>query len=219
MRRILSTTLTFVAGILVGTSAQGLGLPLSTIAATAEGLSQCGTAPADCFTYRCDSTTGTWIVKGAKAAGTACNDLNACTTGDTCDGRGGCSGTPLATIDDKNPCTIDACNSSTGQVTHTPKASTCCGPNNTAMGVGAVCATGNACSVGACNANADCVATATTGASCGASQMAGACACSSNAQCVFTVDRTDYCYDLSGNLRASLTSAVGQACVVNKCPQ
>lgn len=218
MRRALSTTLMFVAGILVGTSAQGLGLPLSTIALTAEGLSQCGTAPADCFTYRCDSTSGTWIETGVKAAGTACNDLTACTTGDTCDGHGGCAGTPLPTIDDHNWCTIDTCNPITGQVTHTPKASTCCGPNNTAMATGASCATGNACSSGTCDAYANCVATAKTGVACGASQMAGSCACSSNAQCVFTVDRTDYCYDLSGNLRASLTSAAGQACAVNKCP-
>jgi hypothetical protein len=57
------------------------------------------------------------------ATGTTCNDGNACTTNDRCAANGSCAGTPLSTIDDRDPCTADSCNSATGVVTHTPMTS------------------------------------------------------------------------------------------------
>jgi len=50
--------------------------------------------------------------------GAACNDSNACTTSDRCDATGKCAGTPIAGIDDQNPCTFDRCDPTTGVITH-----------------------------------------------------------------------------------------------------
>ncbi len=48
--------------------------------------------------------------------GVGCNDSDACTTSDVCDGSGGCAGTPID-CDDSNECTTDSC--SGGGCTHT----------------------------------------------------------------------------------------------------
>ncbi len=69
-----------------------------------------------------------------------CDDVNACTTSDTCSG-GLCVGGPALNCDDSNPCTDDSCNPATGCV-HT---------NNTApCSDGNACTTADTCLGGAC---------------------------------------------------------------------
>jgi len=46
-------------------------------------------------------------------AGVACNDQNACSSGDVCDGQGRCAGAPVS-CDDNNPCTLDSCDPAAG---------------------------------------------------------------------------------------------------------
>jgi hypothetical protein len=67
-------------------------------------------------------------------AGTPCNDGNACTDKDKCGGSDGglCAGSELS-CDDKNPCTADTCDTTTG-CSHKP--------------VGGICEDGSACTVG-----------------------------------------------------------------------
>lgn len=52
-------------------------------------------------------------IKRAPADGLSCNDGNVCTTSDIC-GGGACLPGPLWDVDDRNACTIDACDSTTG---------------------------------------------------------------------------------------------------------
>jgi hypothetical protein len=64
----------------------------------------------------CDTSTGV-CTNPSKPNGTACTDGDACTQPDTCQSGSCSSGAPVS-VDDGNPCTADACNSTTG-VTHT----------------------------------------------------------------------------------------------------
>ncbi|WP_375754371.1 hypothetical protein [Corallococcus exercitus] len=77
----------------------------------------CPSAPSECRV-----SPGTWTQNGCvyppKAAGTQCNDGNACTTSDVCDGAGACGGQPLTCANTANAtasscsagsCTITAC--------------------------------------------------------------------------------------------------------------
>jgi hypothetical protein len=80
--------------------------------------------------------------------GVSCNDGNACTVGDACSASGRCAGTAVV-VDDGNQCTVDACNTSTGVVTH-------------ALTAGSACDDGNACTVNdACSAAGVCAGTVT----------------------------------------------------------
>jgi MYXO-CTERM domain-containing protein len=85
----------------------------------------CNTAPNGCY-----NPAGTCINDPASvdfgkchyttlAAQTACSDSNACTVGDACDGSGNCVPGAAKPIDDSEACTIDACNTTTGAVSHT----------------------------------------------------------------------------------------------------
>ena len=78
----------------------------------------------------------------------ACQDADACTIGDHCEG-GGCVPGALANCDDKNPCTDDGCDMLTG-CTHDDNADACNDGN--------ACTTGDHCSAGACmgDATLDC---------------------------------------------------------------
>jgi len=49
-----------------------------------------------------------------KAAGTTCDDGLGCTTGDNCDGNGGCSGIPLTCSDNGNTCVLPYCTEPNG---------------------------------------------------------------------------------------------------------
>jgi hypothetical protein len=63
-----------------------------------------------CTAAKCFDTGGQMLCgETAKAAGTPCNDNNACTTGDVCDGSGMCGGSAVV-CDDGTSCTTDACN-------------------------------------------------------------------------------------------------------------
>ena len=77
--------------------------------------------------------------------GTACNDGNYCTTGETCDAVGNCQGGTAINIDDTNPCTVDTCDPVTGNISHAP------------MQVGSNCDDGDL-----CNGIATCQTTGST---------------------------------------------------------
>ncbi len=108
---------------MLGRGVRGLSVVVAVLggvwlADSARALSLCGPMPPGCIRWTC--INGDWVESGFKAAGTACDDRSACTTGDICDGKGTCVGTPLPGINDGNPCTTDSCNASTGAITHTP---------------------------------------------------------------------------------------------------
>ena len=78
----------------------------------------CGTAPNDCNQAPGTCTNGKCVYTPFPST-TTCSDGNPCTVGDTCDGAGKCvAGGPKA-VDDGEPCTVDACDATTGTVTHT----------------------------------------------------------------------------------------------------
>src|SRR4029078_7918881 len=93
----------------------------------------------------CNTSTGA-VSHTPVAAGTTCADANLCNGSETCNATGTCvAGTPVVT-DDSNPCTTDACNTTTGAVTHGPVAR------------GTSCGDGNACTGGErCNSPGTCV--------------------------------------------------------------
>ena len=74
-----------------------------------------------------------------------CDDGNACSTGDTCEG-GSCQGIVIS-CDDGDPCTVDGCSAATGCV-HTPKASAA------PCDDGDVCTTDDTCVAGSCQGDA-----------------------------------------------------------------
>src|SRR6185369_7480607 len=67
----------------------------------------------------CNPATGA-CSNPARPDGTACDDHNACSTGDAC-AAGVCAGTPLA-CDDGNACTADSCTGGVCQHQHTTSA-------------------------------------------------------------------------------------------------
>jgi len=92
----------------------------------------------------CDPLTGT-CSNPNKTDGTACNDGNKCTSGDTCQG-GVCQGGAAAICpQSSNPCLTVVCDPAQGCVTKPQPAGTACSDNN-------------ACTVGdACDGNGTCV--------------------------------------------------------------
>lgn len=78
----------------------------------------CVTPPNECYAVPGTCSGGTCSYS-FQSAGTSCDDGDACTLNDECDGGGACDpGTPKD-VDDGNPCTADACDPATGAVTHT----------------------------------------------------------------------------------------------------
>ncbi len=65
-----------------------------------------------------DALSGTACTHTPLPAGSKCDDANACTANDQCDGAGRCAGTPVS-ADDGKPCTFDRCDPATGAITHT----------------------------------------------------------------------------------------------------
>jgi hypothetical protein len=65
----------------------------------------------------CDPTTSqiTW---SDASSGAPCDDGNACTENDQCQANGVCDVGPAKDCTDDNPCTADACDSTTGECTH-----------------------------------------------------------------------------------------------------
>ena len=107
---------------------------------------ECGTND-PCVAGKCDLTSGKCAYKNLTAA---CDDANACTAKDTCDG-GFCTGAPVD-CNDKNPCTSDVCKAGVG----------CQNTANTApCDDGNVCTDADGCAKGLCvglakNLTADC---------------------------------------------------------------
>jgi hypothetical protein len=91
-----------------------------------------------CTQDKCDAVSGACAATPSDAA---CSDGNACTAGDACK-NGSCQAGSVTGCDDKNPCTVDTCDASTGA---------CQVLFNTAP-----CEDGDACSVGDSCANGTC---------------------------------------------------------------
>jgi len=108
-------------------------------------LTLCGPATVcslDAADPRCNTAVcvaGVGCTVQPKAAGTGCEDGNACTIEDTCSG-GICVGTPLS-CDDGNGCTDDTCDPTAGCV-HTSNTAPC--------DDGSVCTTDDVCADGSC---------------------------------------------------------------------
>ena len=102
--------------------------------------------------------------------GSSCDDSNACTVTDTCNGSGTCTAGPPLVCNDGNVCTDDNCNPASG----------CVFPNNTApCDDGAFCNGADVCSGGSCSSHAGDPCTGSDGdANCSESCDEGADNCS-----------------------------------------
>ena len=99
-----------------------------------------------CTNDSCDPATGCVFAPNTEPQ-VPCDDDNACTTGDTCDGLGSCVSTPFD-CDDENPCTDDSCTDAEGEPL-------CEHTNNTAAcDDGDPCQTDDVCDKGSCTAGA-----------------------------------------------------------------
>ena len=101
--------------------------------------------PADdgnpCTTDSCDPATG--VAHVSKPEGTLCDNGNACDGVDQCDDAAHCEANAPPTLDEGNPCTVDACDPTQG-VTHTLAA------NGTPCGDQDACNGAETCSQGTC---------------------------------------------------------------------
>src|SRR5204862_61128 len=146
----------------------------------------------------------------------SCDDGNACTYNDTCNGSGACVGTAIT-------CTSDTCNArscnGTSSCTVTPNTGApCndgngCGYNDTCNGSGqgvgtAITCTSDTCNARSCNGTSSCTVTPNTGASC---NDGNACSyndtCNGSGQCVGTAITctSDTCNPRSCNGTSSCT--------------
>ncbi len=99
-----------------------------------------------CTADSCDPATG--VKHTPVAAGTSCSDGNVCNGTETCNAFGACVSAGAPTLDDGNPCTVDACSAS-GGVTHTPVATgTSCSDGNPCNG-SETCSASGTCAAGA----------------------------------------------------------------------
>jgi hypothetical protein len=105
----------------------------------------CPSTGNQCTESVCNKTTGACETRN-KSNGTSCNDGNACTTGETCQ-DGACIGGTLKNCDDKNECTQDSCDPTTGICLHTPLTGTPCGMPGSSRTCcnGMCCQSGNIC--------------------------------------------------------------------------
>jgi hypothetical protein len=101
--------------------------------------------------------------------GTTCNDNDACTTGEACDGFGtiaSCNGGATVNCDDHDPCTDDSCDPGTG-CGHTYNTNPCsdgnactagdtCGGGTCNPGGPTNCDDGQCCTIDACNPSSGC---------------------------------------------------------------
>ncbi|MCB9786653.1 MAG: hypothetical protein H6744_08170 [Deltaproteobacteria bacterium] len=86
-----------------------------------DGEGGCGGAPRDCSALdgvcvvgTCSPTSGTCVAT-TRANGTPCDDGNACTADERCQG-GLCGGGSTVSCNDGDPCTVDSCDSKSGCV-------------------------------------------------------------------------------------------------------
>jgi len=161
-----------------------------------------------CTIDNCDPATGS-VSHPSSLSDTPCNDGNPCTIGDHCNGAGSCAAGVSVPIDDGKPCTTDACNPTTGTVTHTNlPAMTPCDDGNPCNGSekcdgGQSCVPGTPLSCGnyICDPSG-CLTNCTTDSHCAAHfycdtpsttclpKLGPSSACSSDAQC-----NTGSCFD------------------------
>lgn len=137
--------------------------------------------------------------------GAACNDRNACTTGDTCTSTGACVGTAI-NLDDGNPCTVDTCDVATGPV-HTLSPGAACNDGNVCTGPDTCSATG-ACS-GPRLASIDDLNPCTRDVCDPATGAVSHPPTSADATCS---SATYYCYDKYGRVSRTVVCVAGQAC-------
>ncbi len=108
--------------------------------------------------------------------GAPCDDFNACTTGDKCNGKGLCTPSAAKVCDDGNPCTNDLCNQVLGCIFDV-KAGVACDDGSKCTeddvcsqgfckGVAITCDDGNPCTTDGCKVDVGCVAMAKDGLPC-----------------------------------------------------
>src|SRR5262249_41520771 len=92
----------------------------------------------------CDPTTGQ-AGNAPRAAGTGCNDKNACTTNDRCDGNGTCVGTTPVVCNAEDECHLPGvCDVATGVCSHPTRTDgTGCDDHN-------LCTPTSSCQAGVC---------------------------------------------------------------------
>jgi len=167
---------------------------------------QCPAAPSDCAAYQCDPKSGKCGLLPA-AAGLPCDDQQACTFDDACDGLGGCAGKPLD-CDDGFACTADSCDAA-GQCVYAPQDSECddgndCTKDTCVVGAGCQHASldGPACDdADSCTLSDKCVKGKCTG-----SWNAAACGCTVTADCADLED---------GNLCNGTYVCKNGSCIIN----
>jgi sugar lactone lactonase YvrE len=98
-----------------------------------------------CTTDSCDKISGKCDFKQI-ASGGKCEDGDGCTVGEVCDGKGGCAGGAKKNCDDKNACSLDACNPFSGECVFTPAIGLCSD--------GQFCTVNDRCEGGQCVGNA-----------------------------------------------------------------
>ncbi|WP_367303554.1 Kelch repeat-containing protein [Corallococcus exiguus] len=153
----------------------------------------CDSPPGQCYEAAGACSNGTCSYT-YKAAGAGCDDGDACTVGETCNGNGGCAGTPVSCTSPPGQCYEAAGTCSAGACTYAPKAAgTACNDgnggtlNDVCSGTGA-CAGVPACTTppSACHdspgtyANGACTyPVKAAGTACGAGQV-----CNTTGQCL-----------------------------------
>ncbi len=73
-----------------------------------------GKPTAQCKVWLCDKSTGKCNKPGNAKINTPCDDGDACTTGDKCNAGAQCIFGKKTDCDDKNPCTVDTCSTTSG---------------------------------------------------------------------------------------------------------
>ncbi|RKI23039.1 hypothetical protein D7Y27_43190, partial [Corallococcus sp. AB004] len=91
---------------------------------------QCGSPPGQCYAAAGACSDGTCSYS-YKEAGAACDDGDACTVDETCNGAGGCAGTPVTCSSPPSQCFEAAGTCSEGACSYAPKATgTACDDGN-----------------------------------------------------------------------------------------
>ncbi len=132
-----------------------------------------------CTADACNAATGA-CVNLAMADTTACDDSDACTTGEQCQ-SGVCGGGSAKNCKDTNACTIDACDSWLG-CTHITQPASVCNDNN-------------ACTTDACDAAAGCTHTPLAASVCNDSNVCTTDACDPALGCTHTPGALGSCDD------------------------
>jgi hypothetical protein len=139
----------------------------------------CESAEAPCGVVR--SCNGTVSCAESYPSGTNCDDKQACTYDDKCDGKGGCGGTVLSCVNGPAPCgVVRACNGSASCTESYPSGTDCgdgdlctfgdhCNGSGACVGTAVSCVSGPVpCGViRTCNGSASCTESYPSGSDCG----------------------------------------------------